>query len=182
MTNRAAAMRYARALLEVAENEGDPEQVERDLSGFVTLMKKHELLNDSLISPAVPPASKRAVINELVTRAGDLSEITARLLTLLAERDRLRLLGEILDGYRAQLRTLRGAVRARITTASPLPSDRVEAIARQIQDALGRKVTLNTEVDPAMIGGALTQIGSTVFDGSVSRHLERLRQRFLNEA
>ena len=181
MTNRVVAMRYARALLEIAQKDADPERIERELSGVVALMNNHALLNDSLVSPAVPPSSKRELINTLAARAGDLSAITVRLLVLLAERHRLRLLAEILDVYRDRLMDLRGVVRARITTASPLPDDRIQAIARHLQDATGRAVKLEVEVDPAIIGGALTQVGSTVFDGSIARHLERLRQRFLSE-
>ena len=182
MTNRGAAMRYARALLEVSQKGGDPERVERELSAFVALMHEHALLNRSLVSPAVPPSSKRALIDALTARAGDLSAITIRLLLLLAERDRVTLLSEILDVYRDRLMDLRGVVRARITTALPLPDDRVQNIARNLETATGKQVMLETAVDPAVIGGAVTQIGSTVFDGSIARHLARLRQRFLSEA
>ena len=106
MTNRAAAMRYARALLEISQKDGDPERAERELSAFVGLMHGHARLNSSLVSPAVPPASKRALIDALTARAGDLSAITVRLLLLLADRDRLTLLSEILDVYRDRLMDL----------------------------------------------------------------------------
>ena len=181
MTNRAVAMRYARALFEVSQKDGDRERVERELSAFVAMMHGHALLNSSLVRPAVPPSSKRALVDALTARAGDPSAITVRLLSLLAERDRLTLLSEILDIYRDRLMDLRGVVRARITTASPLPEDRVQIIARNLETATGKQVMVETAVDPAVIGGAVTQIESTVFDGSIARHLARLRQRFLSE-
>ena len=182
MTNRAAAMRYARALLEISQKDGDPERVERELSAFVRLMHGHARLNSSLVSPAVPPASKRALIDALTARAGDLSAITVRLLSLLADRDLLTLLSEILGVYRDRLMDLRGVVRATITTVSPLPEDRVQTFARNLETSTGKQVVLDTAVDPTVIGGAVAQIGSTVFDGSIARHLARLRQRFLSEA
>ena len=182
MTNRAAAMRYARALLEVTEKDGDPERVEREVSAFVVLMGDHDLLRSSLVSPTVPSASKRALIDALAARAGDLSAITVRLLALLAERDRLSLLSEILEVYRERLMDSRGIVRAQITTALPLPDERVQAITRDLENTTGKQVRLESAVDPEVIGGAVTQIGSTVFDGSVARHLARLRQQLLSEA
>ena len=182
MTNRAAAMRYARALLEVTQEAGSAERVEGELSAFVALMKGHVVLHSRLVSPAVPAASKRALIDEIAARAGDLSAITVRLLELLADRDRLGLLAEILEVYGDRLLEYRGVVRASITTVAPLSDDRVETIARRLESAVGKQVRLDTAVDPALIGGVVTQVGSTVFDGSIARHLARLRERFLSEA
>ena len=182
MTNRAAAMRYARALIEVSEQAADPERVERELAGFVNLMAAHALLRSSLVNPSVPPSKKRALMGELITRVGDLSGITRRLLMLLADRDRLTILSEILDAYRERLRDLRGIVRAKVTTVSALPDERVQAIARALEIATGKEVQVETGVDAALVGGMVTQIGSTVYDGSIARHLERLRRRFLSQA
>ena len=182
MTNRAAAMRYARALLDVSEQDADPERVERELSEFVDLMTAHAMLRSSLVNPSVPPSKKRALMGELIKRLGDLSGITRRLLMLLAERDRLTILEEILEVYRKRLADLRGIVRAKVTTVSALPDERVQAIARALEIATGKEVQVETGVDTALVGGMVTQIGSTVYDGSIARHLERLRHRFLSQA
>ena len=182
MTNRAAAMRYARALLDVCEREGELERVEQEVSGFVATMNEHPLLHESLMSPAVPPAPKRALVGTLLARGGDFSPITVRLLTLLTDRGRLSLLPEILEVYGDRLMDHRGIVRARITTASPLPTDRVREIGERLKAATGKQVSLETGVDPSVLGGVVTQIGSTVWDGSIARHLARLKQQFLGEA
>ena len=86
MANRTAAARYVRALLEVCEQEAELERVEREVSAFAGLFDAHPTLRKSLLNPAVPPAPKRTVVAELLDRAGDLSPITRRLLTLLAEQ------------------------------------------------------------------------------------------------
>ena len=173
-------MRYARALLEVSQQQADPDRVEQELAAFLGLLEKHATLGAVLVNPAVPPTRKRGLVAELLTRAGRVSDVTGRLLTLLAERDRLVLLGEILEAYRDRLMDLRGVVRARLTTAAPLAPDRVEGIRQRLATATGKQVTVETDVDAAVIGGAVTQIGSTVYDGSVARHLERLKLRFLS--
>ena len=182
MTNRAAATRYARALLEVSHTDSDPEQVERDLSGFVELMTSHPQLGDSLVNPGIPLAIKRSLMAELLPRLGSIAAPAHRLLVLLADRDRLLLLEEILEEYRDRLMQLGGVVRVRITTSSELLPERVTAIATTLENATGKKVEVETRVDSALLGGMVTQIGSTVYDGSVSGHLERLRSRFLKDA
>ena len=67
-------------------------------------------------------------------------------------------------------------VRARIVTAVALPSDRVTALAAGLTRATGRNVVIETQVDPAIIGGAVARVGGTVYDGSITRQLERIRE------
>ena len=118
---------------------------------------------------------------ELLPRLGDILPVTRRLLVLLADRDRLSVLGEILDVYRDRLMKLRGVVQARITTATELPPERLGVIVATLEGATGKQVDVETEVDATLLGGVVTQIGSTVYDGSVAGHLARLRSRFLSE-
>ena len=67
-------------------------------------------------------------------------------------------------------------MRAEVTTAVPLPAERVQALARAFGGVTGRRVLVTTRVDPEVIGGVVTRVGSTVYDGSVRRHLERIRE------
>jgi F-type H+-transporting ATPase subunit delta len=181
MTNRAVATRYARALLDVSQQDTDPQRVEREVSIFAELMASNANLGNSLINPCIPPDRKRALMTQVVARMGDVLPITRRLLMLLADRDRLSLLEDILSAYREALMALRGVVRAQVTTSSELPQARVEAITKTLEDATGKKVQVETGVDPAILGGMVTRIGSTIYDGSVAGHLGRLRRRFLSE-
>ena len=181
MTNRAAAMRYARALLEVSQKDADPEQVGQDLSGVVTLIASHPKLGQIFVSPGIPAVRKKALVNELLPRLGDLSPVTKRLVVLLSERDRLSLLREICEVYHDKLMELRNIVRARITTASELEPDSVTSIKAALEEATSKQVEVEVSVDTTLLGGIVTQIGSTVYDGSVAGHLDRLRQRLSTE-
>jgi F-type H+-transporting ATPase subunit delta len=179
VTNRTAATRYARALLDVAVKEkANLEQIDGDLASFVALFKQYPLLEKVLLNPAVPVPRKRATLVELTARAG-LTPIVSKLLILLAERDRLVLLPELLDGYRERLLDFQQVVRAHVTTASPLGPDRAQAIERGLAQVTGKTVTLETSVDPSIIGGVIARIGSTVYDGSVTRQLERMKQKLV---
>ena len=177
MTSRASASRYARALLEVVVREnGNPEQVEQDLAAFVTLATQTPDLERAFASPAVPASAKRAIVEQLVTRSAPAAPL-AKLLLLLADRERLGLLSDLLASYRERLLEHRRIVRAEITTAVPVPADRLASFEERLGQATGRKVALTTRVDPTLIGGAVTRVGSVVYDGSIATQLARIRER-----
>jgi F-type H+-transporting ATPase subunit delta len=177
MTNRAAATRYARALFDVALKErGDLQQIEEQLAAFVDLLSQHPLLERVLVNPAVPVPRKRAVVSELSGRL-DIGPVLAKLLILLAERDRLVLLPDLLSTYGDRLLDHQHVVRAEVTTATPLTTARAQEIERRLAHVTGRTVTMTSRVDPAIIGGVIARIGSTVYDASVTRQLEKIRSR-----
>jgi F-type H+-transporting ATPase subunit delta len=177
MTNRTAALRYARALIDVALHERtDLNQIERDLAGFTLLFEQHPELARVMLNPAVPVPRKRAAIAELLALAHP-APIVAKLVALLADRDRLVLLPDLLAAYRDRVLDYQKIVRAEITTAAALPPDKTAAIERTLADRTGRTVLLSTRVDPSLIGGLVARIGSTVYDGSVARQLAKMRER-----
>ena len=182
MTNKTAALRYARALLDVGIAErADLEGIDRDLSAFAGLFSEHPALAKVLLNPAVPVPRKRAAVVELTTRMNPVP-IVGKLLALLAERDRLVLVPDLLASYRDRLLTHRNVVRAELTTATPLGDGRTAAIEQQLAEVTGRTMTLQARTDPGIIGGVVARIGSTVYDGSVSRQLEKMKQRLTENA
>jgi F-type H+-transporting ATPase subunit delta len=177
MTKKTAAARYARALLEMAVQEsGDLQQIQDQLTGFVDLLKQYPALEKVLFNPAVPVVRKRAAVAELTTRV-QTTQMLTKLLALLAERDRLILLPDLLESYRDRLLAYRNVVRAEVTTTMPLTADRAKAIERSLAEVTGQTVMLDTKVDAGIVGGVVARIGSTVYDGSVTRQLEKMKQR-----
>jgi F-type H+-transporting ATPase subunit delta len=179
MTSRAAATRYARALFDVALKEADIQQAGTEIKAFAQLVAGNESLARVLSTPAIPAARKRAVIEQLVTRGG-LSPIVSKLLLLMAERDRLGLLADVARAYETRLMEHANIVRAELVTAVALPSGRVAALQAALARATGSQVQLETRVDPTLIGGAVARIGSTVYDGSVTRQLERMKESLVS--
>jgi F-type H+-transporting ATPase subunit delta len=176
MTSRGAATRYARALFDVATKEGDVTRAGAELGEFARLVAGNEMLSRSLTNPAIPVQRKRAVVEQLLARAG-LSPIVSRLLLMLADRDRLTLLTDMATAYEARLMENAQVVRAQITTAVELAAGQAGALQQGLARATGREVQLETRVDPAIIGGAVARIGSTVYDGSVTTQLQKIRER-----
>ena len=176
MTTRASAARYARALLDVVIKEGNPEQVEQELSALADLYAGNAELQKALTSPAVPVAAKRGVIEALVSRAKP-SPALGKLMLMLADRNRLALLPELAASYRERLMDYRLIVRAEVTTAVPLLPDQVTQFEARLTAAIGRRVTMTTHVDPALIGGVVARVGGTVYDGSIATQLSNMRER-----
>ena len=137
-------------------------------------------LRAALTSPRVPTSGKQKVTAALVSRLG-LTGPAAKLLLMLAERDRLSLVPDLVDVYRERLEEHQGTIRAEITAATDISSDHVAQLQQRLAAATGRKVTMTTKVDPALVGGMVARIGSTVYDGSIATQLEKLRAKLLQE-
>jgi len=175
------ARRYAAALFDVVQKNGTADRAERDLAAFVDLVSHHDDLKAVFAAP-IAPARKRAVIDALLAASGDISPEVQRLLGLLADRDRLDSLEVVRRAFDDRLMQLRRIVPAEVTTAVPLTESRRAALVQALGRATGSDVTMSEQVDPAIIGGVVARVGSVVFDGSVTRQLERLRDRLRAEA
>jgi F-type H+-transporting ATPase subunit delta len=179
VTNKTAAIRYARALLDVAVKEkADLALIENELTQFADLFKQYPLLEKVLLNPAVPVPRKRAAVGDLLAQA-KLTPIVSKLLALLADRDRLVLVPDLLKAYSDRLLEHRGVVRAEVTTAVALDPRRADAIRHGLASLTGRTVLLATKIDPSIVGGLIARIGSTVYDGSVTRQLEKMKERLV---
>ncbi len=176
MSPRASAARYARALLDVVLQEGNPEQVEQELTAFAGLVARTPQLQQVFANPSVSAAQKRGVVEGLLARV-TVSSPLAKLLALLADRDRLAIVPDLAEAYCERLMQHRNVVRAEVTSAAPIPAERVTALQQRLAEATGRQVVMTTRVDPALIGGMVTRVGSVVYDGSIAAQLERMKER-----
>lgn len=178
MSTRASAARYARALFDVALQEGSLDQADRDLSTVADLLQHQTDLHAVLTNPAVPAARKRSLLEAIVPRL-ELSGPVAKLLLILADRDRVSVFADLVAVFRERVREHRQILEAEVTTAMPISAEREAQLRQQLTAATGRQVTLTTRVDPNLIGGAVTRIGTMVYDSSLASQLTRLRERLL---
>jgi len=177
MTPRAIARRYATALFDVARKSGEVEQVGQDLSAVRSLISAHRELRQVVESVAIPAAKKRAVVEALLSAAGEVRPQVRKLLQMLADRDRLVLINELADAYAEKALTLARIIPAEVTTAAPLGDQARGALKSALSRATGSEVTLTERVDPEIIGGLVAKVGSVVFDGSVARQLDKIKDR-----
>lgn len=181
MSLRTSATRYAKALLDVAIQESDPARVERDLTSVVEAMQSSAELRRAMTNPGIPQTVRVNIVNAISVKVG-VQPPVAKLLAMLADRGRLELLPVLLDVYRERLLAHSGTVRAMVTSAAPLPPEKVKTLEARLGELTGKKVQLETAVDPGMIGGVITRIGSTVYDGSIRTQLQKMHQQLVENA
>ena len=137
----------------------------------------HDELRRVLETPAIPAHVKKEILTSILKTSGGYSDEVSRLALMLAERDRLGLMGQIQSLYAERLLEDKKIVPAEVVTASPLSDENRAALTKALGAATGSEVRLTERVDPAIVGGVIARVGSLVFDGSVTRQLERLKQK-----
>ena len=178
MTQQQSAARYAKALLQVAIAEADPQQVDQQLAALAELFTGHADLWRTVTNPAMPAPKKRAIVDEMLPKLA-LAPPLAKTLQLLATRDRLALLPFLAEAYRSRLMDHLKVVRARVTSAVPLPADKAQQIQKKLETLTGRTVVMTAATDATIIGGVVAQIGSTVYDGSIKTQLAKLKSELV---
>jgi F-type H+-transporting ATPase subunit delta len=171
------ARRYARALFEVASREGRdvPLALRDELREFAPILEGHAELKKALLHPGLSAEARRRVLGALAESAGA-SVLLRRLLDLLASRDRVALLPDVVQAYADVSNAARGVVSAEAVHAvAP-----TEAQSRALAQALGGPAgpaELRTRIDPELIGGLLVTVGGKTYDGTVRTRLRALRRR-----
>ncbi len=170
------ARRYAKALFSLAVETGRVEAWAQSLEALRTAVDSSPDLRDVLSNPVYSREQRRAIVEKL---AGALSlDAEPRdLLFLLGDRNRLAYLAAIVATFRDYADQHLGRLRAKVTSAVKLDEAAAQAIAEKLSQATKAKVLLDREVDPAILGGVVAQVGSLVYDGSVRTQLEDLRQQ-----
>lgn len=170
------ARRYAKALFGLALEQG---RVEAWSDALVTLQGAIDGspdLQDVLENPVYSKEQRRAVVGQLA-HALRLDADPTSLLALLADRNRLGYLSAIVQTFRELTDAQLGRVRAKVTSAAPLDDASVAAMALRLAAAANARVIVERQVNPALLGGVVAQVGSLVFDGSVRSQLEDLRRQ-----
>jgi F-type H+-transporting ATPase subunit delta len=181
VSTRTASTRYAKALLAVAASDADAAVIDRDLAELSAAMHAHRELRQALTSPSVRAAGKRKIAAAIADRLG-LAAVTRRALDLLADRDRLGDLDQLLAVYRERLLDRQRVQRADVRSAAPLSPEVTRAIEDRLSAVTGTTVKVDASVDPGLIGGVMAKVGSTVYDGTVKTQLEKLRKQLVGQA
>jgi F-type H+-transporting ATPase subunit delta len=176
MANYRIATRYAEALLTAAEEQKLLDRIAADMKGLEETMQKSREFSLFLKNPIVTREKKQRILSELFEKT--LHGMTVGFLVLLAEKGREEFLQDICTQFFALHDTRLGIVNVKIKAATELSGDQQKAIQRHFEDLTQKKVRLQMTVEKELRGGFLARVGDTVFDGSVKRQLEMLRERF----
>ena len=179
MKDRNLATRYARALL-AALPADRAEEADEFLMALGEGMQSSPEFRDLLLNPAVPrPARTQALVD--LAKRNDMPAALVNLLRTIVDHNRTAALPSIASVFREEREKAAGIVVAEITSAVPLTEDLERRTRHALETATGKRIRLTTRTDPRLIGGAVTRVGSMVYDGSLRTQLTRLRQMMIQE-
>ncbi len=170
------ARRYAAALADVVLTRGEAREVQAELIAWEKMIASSDLLQELLNNPTIPTDEKERAINELIARS-KVNQTTANLLRLLLKNHRLSELTEINARFAEILDERAGLVSAEVISARPVPEAMKQSIQQDLRKVTGRDVKIDFTIDENVIGGTITKIGSTVYDGSIRNQLFELEKR-----
>jgi F-type H+-transporting ATPase subunit delta len=168
--------RYARSLADVVLEQNQEASVTKELSTYCEIFKSVPELLDSFDSPAIPREVKDKILARLLG-SYPVSQTTSNFLRILLEHHRIRYFREVFDCFVRTVNERRGIVAAQVIAASPLSEHELGLLREILAKTTGKRVTLSVRTDADLLGGLVVQIGSTVYDGSIRRHLTEMRER-----
>jgi F-type H+-transporting ATPase subunit delta len=174
----ALGRRYAKALLELAREQGEIDPVLRDVSALSAAWKESPALREIVRNPVVPRPALKAAVDAVMEKLG-CSKLVRNTVNLLADKGRLAHLEEVLHALAELAEAETGHVRVEVISAKPLSDAYYAQLTEKLKRVTDREVVLVKKQDSSLIGGVVTRVGDQVFDGSLSNRLSELKETLL---
>jgi F-type H+-transporting ATPase subunit delta len=175
MIQGSLSRRYARAIFQLALGQQKEEEVGQELEQFARALE-NAALSGVLNNPAFAVQSRKNIVAE-IARSLRLSPVVIHFLSILLERDRLSFFPAIVERYRRLLDEKKGQAEARVIAASPLEENDLKRLREALEKISAKRIVLNQESDPGLIGGLVIHLEGKIYDGSVRSQLENMKQR-----
>ena len=172
------ARRYAKALVNLAENEKDLDNTGKHLNSITEVYKNNSELRQVLSDTKVSSGIKLEILKDVLIKI-KVSRLVDTFSRYLLAKRRIDFLPDIERAFNLLLQEKLGRIEAKVTTASELPKDTEKKLVDAISSFSGKKIEVNVTIDPSIIGGIVTRIGSTVIDGSIQTYLNQIRQSII---
>jgi len=168
------AEQYAQAVIAIGNAEGDAGRLEADLHSFANAVAGSPELQNSLGDSSIPASKRQQVVEDVLE--GKASRASTAAISMIVGAGRSGDLPEIARAVSSRLAGARGAAHAEVRSAVALSEDQKQRLAAALSKQAGRPVDVRVTIDPAVVGGLVTQIDDTVIDGSVRRRLNQMRE------
>ena len=178
MSQTVIARRYAKALFNLAEKEQTFEGVHTDLSEAARTFESSSELQSVLSDTKIASLIKRDIVLTILDQL-QLTPLVRTFIQYLLSKKRLALLSDIETVFSGLVREKMGILNAEITVAQALPESTLTEITQQLSAYSGKEVHVRVKIDPSIIGGVVTRIGSVVIDGSLRHQLTRVYQSII---
>ena len=169
------AQRYARALMNLAVKADAVEEVTAGLDEMAETLEESPLLAAFVEDTKVPPSAKQDAVREILAKARA-PELVNTFVRYLTAKRRFLLLPDIRDVFHRLADERLGRAQAEVTVAAAMSEPQEKQMQAQLEALSGKQITLTVTVDPEIMGGAITRIGSVVRDGSLRNQLQQIRQ------
>jgi F-type H+-transporting ATPase subunit delta len=169
---------YADALLAAANEQGAADEVAEHFDELVAYLDRDPAFVRFLAAMTIDDDARRNSLEQLFR--GRMHELLLNLLQVLNDNGRLALVRAVYQCFRPRLREQRGQVEVHVRTAAAMPEDLRRALTALLSEKLGRQAILNEQVDDALIGGLVVQVGDKRVDASMAGQLRRLRDTLLS--
>jgi F-type H+-transporting ATPase subunit delta len=176
MIESRAAHRYAKAILQLAEEEKKIQQLSSDFNELEGMIKKSKDFRLLLSSPVINNEKKKKAINALFENKVD--TLTLRFLLLLTAKNREALLPSIIIQYKELLDEKNNIVNAKVTTVVPFTDTQTLELTKKLERITKKTVRLSFKIDSKLIGGFQVRIQDTIFDGSILQQFKLIKDRF----
>ncbi|WP_418264483.1 ATP synthase F1 subunit delta [Flavobacterium faecale] len=177
MASTRAAIRYAKAILDLANSIGIADVVNKDMQTIATTVNGNAELSAFIQNPTVTVEVKESALLEVF---GDINGVTKGLFRLLFENKRFEILGVIAQGYSKLFDESMGIELAKVTTAFPMDAALEAKVLAKIATLSDKKITIESNVDPSIIGGFILRIGDQQYNASVANRLQVLSRELSN--
>ncbi len=170
------ANRYAKALADVIMERGQTLTVADEIKSFAQIVEENSELRNVFASPVIALDRKKAVLNDVLAQM-QFRPTTNNFLKLLLKNQRLHQIGVVRTSLLRELDERAGVVSAEVTTARTLAVTEQENLLKQLQTATGKQVRIHFKLDPEIIGGVVTRVGSLIYDSSIKNQLALMKQQ-----
>lgn len=164
---------YARALFEVAREQGKLEVVREQLGQFAQALDENRDLAVFFFSPYFSTEEKKDGLHRAVEGA---DPAIVNFLETLLERHRMPVLFRIRDEYERLWDAENRLLPVEVTSAVDLDEATVKSIGERIGEQTGQRVELTSKVDPSILGGIVLRVGNSILDASIKHRLDQLRK------
>ena len=177
MTGNRAAIRYAKAILDVANSKNAAQEVNNDMISIASTINSNDELNSFIQNPTISVEIKEKALLEVFAAV---NPVTKSLFHLLFVNKRFEILQPIASNYKQLYDEMNGVQVAKVTTAIPMDASLEAKIMEKIATFSNKKITIENTVDPSIIGGFILRIGDQQYNASVANKLQELKREFSN--
>jgi F-type H+-transporting ATPase subunit delta len=179
VSSRLTARRYAKALLQIGDKQGNVPQLQQELELVAAAVAANADLSRLVASPLVLP-TKKAEVFETILAAAKVSQTLRHFFRVVAEAGRLNLLPEIRRTFGELVDERAGIVEAHVSSAQPMSEAQTQALLASLGARTGKTIRLSWNQDTSLLGGLKVQVGSTVLDASLQGQLRQLKSQLLS--